>query len=192
MLQTIILSLSMLMSSGEGTQATYKVDTKASEVAWVAKKVTGQHNGVVGLKEASFVVEDGKLKGGSFAIDMSSLVVLDLEGESKGKLEGHLKSEDFFDVEKFPTATFKITKAVAQGENNYKVVGDITIKGITQEIQFPAELKEANGKLVGTANLTIDRTKFNVKYGSGSFFDNLGDKTIYDNFELAVKIVASK
>lgn len=192
MLKTIILSLALLLSSGEGTQATYKVDTKASKVAWIGEKVTGQHDGLVKLKEGSFEVEDGKLMGGSFVIDMQSLVVLDLDGDSKGKLEGHLKSDDFFGVDKYPTSTFTITKAVPQGENNYKVVGNITIKDTTQEIQFPAELKEIDGKLVGTANLTIDRTKFNVRYGSGSFFDNLGDKTIYDNFKLTVNIVASK
>ena len=192
MLQTIILSFALLLSSAEGTDATYSIDTKESNVAWVGKKVTGQHNGVVNLKEGVFNVEGGKLTGGSFVIDMTSLVALDLEGEYKGKLEGHLKSDDFFGVEKYPTATFTITKAVPQGANNYKVVGNITIKGTTEEIQFPAELKELDGKLVGTANLTIDRTKFNVKYGSGSFFDNLGDKTIYDNFELTVNVVAKK
>lgn len=192
MLHTIFLSLAMLMPGREGTQATYKVDTKSSKVAWVGEKVTGQHNGAVDLKEGSFEVVDGKLKEGTFVIDMASIVVLDLEGEWKGKLEGHLKSDDFFGTEKYPTSTFKITQAVPQGENKYKIVGNITIKGITQEIQFPAELKEIDGKFVGSADMTIDRTKFNVKYGSGSFFDNLGDKTIYDNFKLNVAIVANK
>jgi polyisoprenoid-binding protein YceI len=117
---------------------------------------------------------------------------LDLGGESKGKLEGHLKSDDFFGTEKFSTSNFTITKVIPQGTAKYKVVGNITIKGITQEIQFPAELKAVDGKLVGTANIVIDRTKFNIKYGSGSFFDDLGDKTIYDDFELTVNIVAEK
>jgi polyisoprenoid-binding protein YceI len=192
MLYAVILSLSALLSSGEGTQAKYKVDAKASKVEWVGKKVTGQHSGVVNLKEGSLLVEDGKLKGGSFVIDMASLEVLDLGGESKGKLEGHLKSDDFFGTEKFSTSNFTITKVIPQGTAKYKVVGNITIKGITQEIQFPAELKAVDGKLVGTANIVIDRTKFNIKYGSGSFFDDLGDKTIYDDFELTVNIVAEK
>ncbi|MFY0600445.1 MAG: YceI family protein [Cyclobacteriaceae bacterium] len=192
MLQSIILSIALFFSVGESTQAQYKIDTKASEVAWLAKKVTGQHNGVVALKEGSFGFSKGKLTEGSFSIDMTTIECLDLEGKSKGDLEGHLKSDDFFGVEKFPTASFVITKAVPQGADTYKVVGDITIKGKTEEIQFIATLKEDGNKVTGSATITIDRTKFDVKYGSGSFFDNLGDKTIYDNFDLTVSIVASK
>lgn len=182
----------MLFSSGEGNQATYTVDTEASSVAWLGKKVTGEHNGVVNLKEGSFTFEDGALTGGTFTVDMKSIVDSDLSGEWKEKLEGHLKSDDFFGVEKFPTASFTITKAVPQGPGKYKVIGNITIKGKTEEIQFPADLEEKDGKVVGTASLTIDRSKFDVRYGSGSFFDDLGDKTIYDNFDLTVTIVANK
>lgn len=191
MIQSIILSLAILLSGVEKS-TTYVVDTSASKISWVGKKVTGQHNGSINLKEASFQFEDGKLASGNFTMDMTSLVVEDLEGEWKQKLEGHLKSDDFFGIEKFPTSTFVITKAVPQGPGKYKVVGNITIKGITKEIQFPAELTEKDGGINGSATLTIDRSKFNVKYGSGSFFDNLGDKTIYDDFELTVNIVATK
>ncbi|MFH6984273.1 YceI family protein [Marinoscillum luteum] len=192
MLQSIVLSLAMLVSSGEGTEANYKVDTKASTVEWLGKKVTGQHNGLVNLKEGSFEFKDGVLTGGTFTVDMTTIVDSDMTGEYKDKLEGHLKSDDFFGVAKYPTSVFTITKAVPQGPGKYKVVGNITIKGKTEEIQFPATLEEKDGKVTGTASLTIDRSKFDVRYGSGSFFDDLGDKTIYDDFELTVNIVASK
>lgn len=192
MLQSILLSFAMLFTSGEGTQANYAVDAEASTIEWYAAKVTGEHNGTITLKEGAFTFEDGLLTGGSFQVDMSSLDNSDLEGEWKDKLVGHLKSDDFFGVEKFPVSSFTITKAVPQGPGKYKIVGNLTIKDKTEEIQFPAELKEEGGKVIGSATLTIDRSKFNVRYGSGSFFDDLGDKTIYDNFDLKVSIVADK
>lgn len=192
MLLSILLSIITLISSGEGTKETYKVNASESSVSWLGEKVTGEHNGSVVLKDGSFTFEDGKLTGGTFTVDMTSITDEDLSGEYKTKLENHLKSDDFFGVEKYPTSTFVITKAVPQGPGKYKIIGDITIKGKTEEIQFPADLKEKDGKVTGTANITIDRSKFDVRYGSGSFFDNLGDKTIYDNFELTVNIVAAK
>ncbi|MEP4535460.1 MAG: YceI family protein [Cyclobacteriaceae bacterium] len=192
MLQSIILSLAVLFSSGESTTATYAVDTSTSTVNWVGKKVTGQHNGTVEIKEGSLEYGDGKLTGGSFTINMASIVSLDLEGEWKGKLEGHLKSDDFFGVEKYPTSTFAIKKAKALGKGKFDVTGDVTIKGTTQTINFPVQIVETGDTIIGTAAIIIDRSKFGVKYGSGSFFDDLGDKTIYDDFELSVKIEASK
>ncbi|MEQ9303709.1 MAG: YceI family protein [Marinoscillum sp.] len=189
MLQSILISIALLFASGEGTKTTYTVDTEASSVSWVGKKVTGQHNGVVELKSGSFVFSEGQLVGGSFAVDMTSIEVQDLTGEYKGKLEGHLKSDDFFGSNNFPTSNFTITKVKANGAGKYDVTGDLTIKGKTEKITFPAQLVEANGKVTGVASLIIDRSKFDVKYGSGSFFDDLGDKTIYDDFELTVNIV---
>ncbi len=192
MLNIIIFSLLALVTNGAGTQATVKVDVAASKIEWLGKKVTGQHNGTINLKEGSLEIDGGVLKGGSFTVDMTSLVDTDLTGEWKDKLEGHLKSDDFFGVATFPTASFVITKSVPQGPGKYKVIGNITIKGKTQEIQFPASLEEKDGKYTGKATLVIDRSKFDVKYGSGSFFDDLGDKTIYDDFELTVTLVANK
>lgn len=192
MLQTIILSLATLFSSGETTAETYTVDPGTSVVNWVGKKVTGQHNGTVEIKDGSLEFETGKLTAGSFSIDMTSILVGDLEGEWKGKLEGHLKSDDFFGIEKYPTSTFVIKKAKALGKGKFDVTGDVTIKGTTQTINFPVQIVEAGDKIIGTASIVIDRSKFGVKYGSGSFFDDLGDKTIYDDFELSVKIEAKK
>lgn len=188
MIKALLIS-ALIAFSGNGEAEKVKVDVNASKVNWVGKKVTGQHNGSIALKGGRLEIEDGVLTGGLFTIDMTSINVEDLSGDGKGKLEGHLKSDDFFGVETFPSATFAITKVVPQGAGKYKVIGNITIKKTTEEIQFIATTEENNGKLVAKADITIDRSKFDVRYGSGSFFDNLGDKTIYDNFDLSVELV---
>ena len=190
MFKALLISVLIAFTGVEAEKV--NVDVNASTVQWVGKKVTGQHNGSISLKGGRLEMEEGTLTGGLFTIDMASLVCEDLSGDTKGKLEGHLKSDDFFGVKTYPTATFVITRAVPQGPGKYKVVGNITIKGTTEEIQFPATIEEKDGTYTATANLVIDRSKFDVRYGSGSFFDNLGDKTIYDDFELSVNLVTSK
>lgn len=168
--------------SGEAQEV--KVDTKASTISWTGSKVVGGgHTGTISLKEGSLDLAGGKLKGGSFVIDMSSI------SEPSERLVGHLKSDDFFAVKTYPTAAFQTTKVKANKEGGYDVSGDITIKGKTESISFPATLKEANGGYEATASITIDRSKFDVRYGSGSFFDDLGDKAISDEFTLEVKLV---
>lgn len=184
--------ISALTFFATGVDKDAKVNVEESTVAWVGKKVTGQHNGTINLTGGRLEMDDnGNLTGGIFTIDMTSLVSLDLTGGTKEKLEGHLKSDDFFGVEKYPTSTFVITKAVPQGPGKYKIVGNLTIKSTTQEIQFPANVEVKDGKVTATADITIDRSKYDVRYGSGSFFDDLGDKTIYDNFDLSVSLVAN-
>ncbi|MDF1697468.1 MAG: YceI family protein [Saprospiraceae bacterium] len=164
---------------------TKTVKTDVSTITWTGKKVTGQHTGTIGIKSGSLDFEGGALVGGDFTIDMTSIVCTDLgEGGAK-KLEGHLKSDDFFGVANHPTANLKITSVKAGKEaGNYDIMADITIKGITKAISFSANV----GEMGATANVTIDRTDFDVRYGSGSFFDNLGDKTIYDDFELVLDL----
>ena len=162
------------------------VDISTSEIEWEGRKVTGAHNGTISVKEGILDFNGSKLIGGSFVIDMTSINVTDLEGDYKGKLEGHLKSGDFFGVEENPTAAFVITKVISRGlPGEYKITGKLTIKEITKEIKFNATTDELGSM---SAAITIDRTDFNVKYGSGSFFDNLGDKTIYDEFNLDVTL----
>jgi len=167
---------------------TSKVNTTASKVKWKGYKVTGEHAGTIDVKSGELQFNDGALEGGSFTIDMTSLKVTDLEGKMAQKLEGHLKSPDFFGVENHPTANFKITKAISRGTaGSYKVVGDLKIKETTKEIKFMVQLSDDNK--TATAKITVDRSDFNVRYGSGSFFDGLGDKTIYDEFDLEVSLV---
>ncbi|WP_300436667.1 YceI family protein [Christiangramia sp.] len=166
------------------TNSKKEVDTEASIITWTGEKVTGSHNGTIKLESGHLMMENEKIVGGEFVMDMSSITVTDLSGENKGKLEGHLKSEDFFGVKKHPTAKLVITSAAAKGDGKYGIVGDLTIKNETHPLTFDLEM---NGDSANT-HLTIDRSKYNVRYGSGSFFDNLGDKTIYDNFELDVNL----
>lgn len=162
-----------------------KINVEQSKVTWKGYKVTGSHEGNISIKSGSLEMEGDILVGGQIEIDMTSINVTDLSGGGKGKLEGHLKSPDFFNVAEHQTATLKINKAVSRGTaGSYKIIGDITIKGITKPVKFNIDTKE--GKMVGS--LQIDRTEFNVRYGSGSFFDNLGDKTIYDEFDINVSI----
>lgn len=169
------------------------VNIKSSDIAWKGYKVTGEHDGNVKVKSGELSFQDGMLTGGSFLIDMGTITNNDLEGEWNQKLVGHLKSDDFFGVSSYPTAKFVITKAIPYGtDGSYKIVGKLTIKENTREIKFNADVRENDGEIVATAKMVVDRSEFDVRYGSGSFFDNLGDKTIYDEFDLNVKLVASK
>jgi polyisoprenoid-binding protein YceI len=129
-------------------------------------------------------MDGDKITGGEFVIDMTSIDVQDLTGENKGKLEGHLKSDDFFGVQNHPKAKMVITSASAKGDGVYGIVADLTIKNKTNQVTFDL-VKNGN---TANADVTIDRSKYDVRYGSGSFFDNLGDQTIYDNFDLEVEL----
>lgn len=155
---------------------------KNSKLLWKGYKVTGSHEGTINLASGAVVMNGSKLKGGTFTIDMTSLESTDLDGEMKGKLDGHLKADDFFGVEKFPTAKLEIKKIKSTGNGTYMLTADLTIKGITQTIKFPATVKANKA----SAKLKIDRTKFNIKYGSSSFFENLQDKAISNEFDLAI------
>ena len=162
-----------------------KVDLEASSVEWKASKVTGKHNGTIKISEGDLTFTDGVLSGGSFTMDMTTIKSTDLGEGMAGKLEGHLKSADFFGVEEFPTSKLMIKNVFSRGTmGEYKVVGDITIKGMTKEVKFNTILKEG----AATATIVLDRSDYNVKYGSGSFFSNLGDKTIHDEFTLDVSL----
>jgi len=171
----------------------YKVDSSASAVVWTGYKVTGQHTGTVKVQSGNLTFDNGVLTGGTFTIDMTSIKCTDQEGEWADKLVGHLKSEDFFGVDKYPTSKFVITRAIAQDtKGNYKIIGNLTIKETTKEVKFLASATETAGTVTATGKITVDRSEYNVKYGSGSFFDGLGDKTIYDNFDMQVSLVAKK
>jgi polyisoprenoid-binding protein YceI len=172
--------------------AVYQVDNQQSKLTWTAKKVTGSHAGAIAVSAGQLDIDKNVLKGGSFTLDTRSITVTDItNADMNGKLVGHLKSDDFFSVEKHPTATFVITSATAKGGGNYDVTGNLTIKGITNPVSFPATLTVAGGQATAKATVTVDRTKFDIKYRSKNFFENLGDKAIYDDFTLDVTLVAS-
>ena len=166
----------------EGEKKEIKTDN--STVTWKGYKVTGSHYGTVALQSGHLVFDEGKLTGGEFIVDMTSIVSDDLEGEYKGKLEGHLKSDDFFGVEKFPTSKLVFTSVKSTGKNSYEVTGDLTIKGKSAPVTF--EMSVYGNK--ATANVKVDRAIYDIRYNSASFFDGLADKVIYDEFDLVTDL----
>ncbi|MGB3774160.1 MAG: YceI family protein [Leeuwenhoekiella sp.] len=158
-----------------------KVTIKSSTIKWTGKKVLGKHHGTIDLKEGYFEKEGDTIIGGHFIMDMPTIKVTDLDGEEKQNLEGHLKNDDFFGVEKYPTATLNMSE-VSRTDKGYSMIGDLTIKDHTEPLAFELDVNNDTAKTL----LVIDRSKFNVRYGSGKFFDNLGDQAIRDNFELDI------
>jgi polyisoprenoid-binding protein YceI len=168
---------------------TYKVDASQSTLTWIGKKVTGSHNGTIALQSGSLSFDGKNLSGGNFVINMTTIK----DADKSERLEGHLKADDFFGTDKFATSTFVIKKVVAAGKQ-VNVTGDLTIKGITNSITFPANVVwNADGSVTAVAEkVVVDRTKYGIKYRSKGMFPDVGDKMIYDDFELSIKLVAKK
>lgn len=194
------LACSLFLLSGATSIAevkSVKIDPTKSTLAWVGKKVTGQHSGVVGVKNGTAELNDGKLVGGTFDIDMSTIAVKDItDPKNNKKLADHLKSPDFFSAEDHPSAKFIITKAIpnpaaAAGQPNYTVSGTLDIKGISNQVTFPATVTISDKTARATGTAVLDRTKWEVRYGSGKFFQGLGDKLIYDDFEVTLDVVGN-
>lgn len=174
-------------------EAEYNVDKLQSKISWIGRKVTGEHSGTIDISSGKLSWDGKSLTGGSFEIDMSSITNADItDPEYNSKLVGHLKSDDFFSTEKFPKAKFVITNVKPLSNNQVQVKGNLTIKRITKAIEFPATVEVKENQLNAKAKILVDRTQYNIRYGSGSFFDNLGDKAIDNNFELDVELVAKK
>jgi polyisoprenoid-binding protein YceI len=171
----------------------YKVDKQQSKLSWVGRKVTGEHSGIINISNGKLNWNGKSLTGGSFEIDMASITNTDITDKSYNEqLVGHLKSDDFFSTEKFPAASFVITEVKPLTKSQSQVKGNLTLKGVTKEVQFPATIQARGNQLIATAKILIDRTQYGIRYGSGSFFDNLGDKAIDNEFELNVELVAKK
>ena len=187
---TLAIALIMSISFGAFAGGGYPIDTEKSELKWLSKKVTGQHDGAIKIKNGTLDFKGGQLKGGEFVIDMSTIKVLDISEDSpmNKKLVGHLNSPDFFDVEKFTEASLKITSVDGSG-NSYKVNADLTIKGKTNPVTFDANVNKKGKKVSATAEIVFDRSKYDIRYGSNSFYDNLGDKAIYDDVQITVSLV---
>lgn len=181
--------LLLTIISGLTFSFTTRLEKKAikvseSTVLWKGYKVTGSHAGTIAMKSGELIFEGDKLTGGEVVIDMTSITVTDLSGDMKGKLEGHLKSDDFFGVATHETAKLVFTNVKSTGKNSYEVTGDLTIKNITNPITFTMSVygNKAN------ATLKVDRSKYDVRYGSPSFFNDLKDRAIYDEFDLVSDI----
>tara|TARA_B110000971_G_scaffold12391_1_gene11610 strand:+ start:191 stop:754 length:564 start_codon:yes stop_codon:yes gene_type:complete len=163
-----------------------KFDLNKSNIKWTGKKITNQaHSGSLTFNSATVLLDDPNNPSGVFAVDMTSLTNDDLTGEWKQKLEGHLKSDDFFSVEKHPEATLVIKKVISQNNNSYQLTGDLTIKSITHPVDFSLSVYEDRIE----SKLTFDRSKFDIQFASGSFFENLGDTLILDEITLDITLL---
>jgi len=169
-----------------------RVNTENSTVKWTGSKISSSHEGTVNIIKGALNIDHGTLFGGQFSSDMQSLATTDMSEEYNKKLDGHLKNEDFFNVSEFPTASITITNALRGSGNSYKIIANLTIKGITHPISFAADV-DVNGKnFLATAKIKIDRTKWDIKYNSGNYFKDLGDKLILDEIEFDIFLLSVK
>ena len=169
----------------------YKIDIDKSKIYWIGRKITGQHNGTIDIKNGYIDINQGSITDGLFEIDMSSITVLDMNEKYNKKLESHLKNSDFFDVQEFPVSVFKIKKSYNFFMiDNIIFEGDLKIKDILIKKSIPATISVNDSIAEAIGIIEIDRTLFDITYGSSSFFDNLADRAIDNNFTLKFKIVA--
>jgi polyisoprenoid-binding protein YceI len=184
-LKSIALALVVVLATTVASAQTKNINTTTSTIGWVGKKVTGEHSGTVNFKDGALVFKKKKIAGGKFTVDMTSLTATDLTGEYQQKLNGHLKADDFFGTDKFPTATLVFKKIGTTADASvFKITADLTIKGITKPVVF--DLKVSGG--TATTAFKVDRTQYGIQYNSKSFFESIGDKAIYDEFELTVSL----
>ena len=181
--KTILITLVSFVFLAFTSNTTKNVNIEDSVVKWTGYKVTGQHEGTISLKKGTLMFNGKTLTGGKFVMDMTTINTTDIEGDYKAKLDGHLKSNDFFGVKKYNTASLEFIAVKGKG-TNYSVKGELIIKGIKDQIEFNMQVSENSA----TAKLKIDRTKFDIKYGSASFFDGLKDRAIYGEFDLNVNL----
>ena len=175
-------------------EAKFTADLAASSIEWKGFKPTGSHNGTINIESGVLNTTDGKISGGTFLIDMGSIEVKDIPAEDEGnaKLAGHLKGADFFDIEKHPNAAFEIT-GLEEVEGKMMLSGNLALKDVKNNITFPVTITQVEDSITLVSDtFTIDRTKWNVQYGSKSIFDNLGDKFINDDIELKITLKAAK
>lgn len=166
------------------------IDTKESVVTWEGSNTFGSHTGYVSISKGELMIETGQLTGGTVEVDMNTIE--DETHKSNSGLIKHLKDPDFFDVKMFPFSTIAITKVASINVEDKEITGNLTIKGITHPVSFPAKMEVKDGIVKANARLVIDRTDWGIRYNSGKFYDNLADKTISDSIEFNIKIVAKK
>jgi polyisoprenoid-binding protein YceI len=185
MKRVLLSSIAALLLISLHGQNKLNADTEKTKLNWKGEKVLGEHSGTVQLKSGWLTYENNKITGGEFLIDMPTIKT----AENNERLEGHLKSDDFFGVEKFPVSKLVLTESTPFDKGTGTVKGSLTIKDVTNPVEFKATMQKKDDGQWFFSKITVDRAKYNIKYGSGSFFDNLGDKTIYDEFELKVNML---
>ncbi len=164
----------------------FKIIAAQSNIDWTGRKITGSHNGTIAVKEGELILNNGKLSGGKFIIDTTSIKILDItDPATNAQFAGHLASDDFFSIDKYPEASLTITSV-----SGNHVEGNLTIKGITHPVAFDAAVNVNGNTLTATCKLVIDRTKYEMKFRSGNFFKDLGDNLIYNDFEINVSVTA--
>lgn len=164
----------------------FEISPAQSNIEWVGRKVTGSHNGIISIKQGELVLNNGRLVGGKVVVDARSIKILDItDPATNEQFAGHLASDDFFSTREYPEATLEILSAVGN-----QVFGNLTIKGIANQISFDAVVTESDDVLTASAKLIIDRTRYDMKFRSGNFFKDLGDTLIYNDFELKVNVTA--
>lgn len=171
----------------------YIIDTKESVLTWKGSMVLapeGEHIGYVHISKGELMIEKDQLVGGMVEIDMKTIEYKDKT--NKNTPVNHLKSPDYFDVEKFPTSVIEITRVASVSGKTIKVTGNLTIKGVTHPVTFPAEMEVKDGIVKANGQVIIDRTDWGIRYRSGKFYDNLADQAVSDDVEFDIKIVAKK
>lgn len=189
----IFISFALVIGFQNAVAVPFKgeIDTKASKIQWAGSKIVGGgHHGTIDMESGFITFDNKKPVNGEVVVDMNTITDLDLKDPAYiNKLQNHLKSDDFFSVSKFPKAKIVIKEIKESGDKAYSITGDLTIKDVTKSITFPATVLESTDqKKVVTAKITFDRTDFGVKYNSGKFFQNLGDKVIKDQVDLEITI----
>jgi len=189
-----LIALIVTISLGQlSAQEKWKADATASKIEWNGKKVLGEHYGTINLKEGWLSKKGDAITGGEFVVDMSTIVDTDIKDEgTRAKLEGHLKSDDFFGVAKYPLSKLVLTGESKVSNGTVSLKGNLTIKDKTNPVTFTAKESVSGDVVTYTATIVIDRTLYDIRYGSGKFFENLGDNAIYDDFTLTVKLALKK
>ena len=189
---TLLTFLSFTSLAQKARTEKIDIDLKQSKLEWTGKKLGGEHYGEIQLASGYLTFTKNKLTGGAFEMDMASITCVDITDEKSNKrLVDHLKSEDFFSVVRFPKSTFTIIKVESKSATEYMVTGNLTIKGKTNPTTFTTKLNTVNNQTVAEATMVFARSKYDVKFGSQSFFENLGDKLVYDDVDMKVTLALS-
>lgn len=189
----MLLLLTFAVSTTLAQEVKYKLNPKTSKIEWKGRKMLGEHIGTINFKSGELVFTNNKLTGGTFIVDMTTIKNTDLEDKDlNAKLVNHLKSDDFFNVDKYPEAKLVFTRMDKKIKNDYFIVAKLYLKGKTSEIKIPATLNFDGSKVTSRVMTSFDRSLHDVKYGSKSFFEAIGDKIIYDDIDLNVYIEAEK
>ena len=183
----LILVCTLLFTGQIFAQEKLTADTDKSKILWLGERIGNKHTGTVKMKSGWLTLKENKITSGEFLIDMNTIE----EDNKNQKLTSHLKSDDFFGVEKFPESKLVIRGSTPLDKGSGIVSGDLTIKGITSPVEFKTAMKKAEDGMWFYSNIIIDRTKYDVRFGSGSFFENLGDRTIFDEITFKVSLLVN-